>query len=263
MISKRFTRRDNRPKDFIRRSAMNKLERRVVTTRLTLRAAGAGDSGPGTLAGYAAKFNTLSQDLGGFKEQLCDGSCGRSGCRGAFTRALEEKQDIRALFNHDPNMVLGRLKTGTLKLRTDNTGLYFECQLPDTSIGRDVHTMVADGLVDQCSFAFKVADGGDEFSGGKTQSVRTVHDLNLFDVSAVTYPAYLDTSVSAHYDIATPPAPPVVLMTELERAQLRGERIAADDRVAYQHDVDESNRPRTIDPLQAAIRKNEARNAQR
>jgi HK97 family phage prohead protease len=223
----------------------NELERRIFASKLTLRAAAPGDPSPGTLSGYAAKFGTKSQDLGGFVEMLCAGNCGRAGCKGAFTRALKEKQDVRALFNHDANAVLGRLKTGTLKLKIDSTGLFWECKLPNTQIGRDVHTMVKDGLVDACSFAFKPTPEGEEWQTDSNKSaLRILHDLDLFDVSAVTYPAYIDTNVSAR-NLGRYISVPVrvgVLLDDADRLWIRkeesrkmGAKIRAD-----QSDDDES-----------------------
>jgi hypothetical protein len=136
--------------------------------------------------GYAAVFNSET-DLGYYREKIAPG---------AFTRALAEKQDVRCLFNHDPNHVLGRTKNSTLDLGQDNTGLKFSCDMADTSMGRDVHTLVKRGDVDQCSFGFVVRD--EEVAYSDDGSVlRTIKDADLFDVSIVTYPAYEQTSVEA------------------------------------------------------------------
>ena len=250
----------------------NEIERRILAGKLTLRAADKGTNSPGSLSGYAAVFGSKSQDLGGFVEMLCRGNCGKAGCRGAFANALEKKQDVRFLLNHDANVVLGRTKNGTLKLRQDTRGLFFDVTLPNTSAGRDVHAMVSDGLIDQCSFAFKVDpdNGGESYdeetdsATGRSQLVRTVHGCNLFDASCVTYPAYEDTSVgarnlAAHYHVSNAP---VVLVDSAdkdwclrENARKRGIQIANDDAAAYQGEVDSFNRPHTVDPLRAAIRK--------
>jgi HK97 family phage prohead protease len=252
----------------------NELEKRILAGKLTLRAADKGTNSPGSLMGYAAVFGSRSQDLGDFVEMLCAGRCGRAGCRGAFTNALEKKQDVRFLLNHDANVVLGRTKNGTLKLSQDTRGLCFDVALPNTQAGRDVHAMVSDGLIDQCSFAFKVDDdnGGESWDEetdsrtGKKQRVRTVHGCNLFDASVVTYPAYLDTSVGArnlgaHYHVT---AAPGVLVDEADRDWIRQEnarkmgiQIADDDARAYLNDVAANDRPRTIDPLTEEIRKAE------
>jgi HK97 family phage prohead protease len=162
------------------------IEKRIVASKLSLRAAPDGVASPGILEGYAATFNSWSQDLGGFKETIQ---------RGAFDRALRENQDVRCLVNHDPSLVLGRWNAGTLGLTTDAQGLRFTCQLPDTSAGRDIHTLVKRGDISQCSFAFRVADNGDQWNKQRTE--RTLTDVDLMDVSAVTYPAYEATSVSA------------------------------------------------------------------
>src|SRR5713226_411375 len=97
------------------------------------------------LRGYAARFNRLSEDLGGFHERLAPG---------VFTRGIA--QDVRALVNHDPTLVLGRTKSGTLKLAQDLVGLRFKVDLPATSYARDLAIVVKRGDVNQCSFSFVV-----------------------------------------------------------------------------------------------------------
>jgi len=144
---------------------------------------------PARIAGYAALFNSRSLDLGGFVETLAPG---------AFTAALEKDHDVRALFNHDPNLVLARTKSGTLRLKQDTKGLWIEADLPDTQVGRDLQISMERGDVDQMSFAFDVADGGDMWAtadDGLYERVIGQVD-NLYDVSPVTYPAYPDTSVA-------------------------------------------------------------------
>jgi len=159
---------------------------------VNLRAVGDGTTEPMMLQGYAAIFGSYSHDLGGFREKIKPG---------AFQRAISEKQDVRFLMNHDPNVVLGRTKSGTLVLREDDKGLFFRVNLPDTQAARDLHTSIGRGDMDQCSFSFKVVDGGQTWGEDKDSSgyfaTREVSNVDLFDVSAVTYPAYEDTSVSA------------------------------------------------------------------
>jgi HK97 family phage prohead protease len=150
------------------------------------------------LSGYAAKFNSSTMINKGTSNQFRERIAST-----AFARALRENADVRMLRNHDPNFVLGRTKSGTLRLSTDNVGLFFECLLPQTQDARDLHTVIKRGDMDQCSFAFKAPDGGDSWSeefdedSRQTIPLRTLRDVDLFDVSAVTYPAYEDTSVSA------------------------------------------------------------------
>jgi uncharacterized protein len=139
------------------------------------------------IEGYAAVFNTVT-DLGSFREKIAPG---------AFSKAIADKQDVRALFNHNPDNVLGRTKSGTLTLEEDNTGLKFTVDpMPDTTIGQDVHQMILRGDVDQCSFGFVVNRESVEYDADGV-ATRTVQECDLFDVSPVTYPAYPTTSVQA------------------------------------------------------------------
>lgn len=147
------------------------------------------------LEGYAASFNCLSQDLGGFREML------KPGC---FSRSLKEGADVKCTMNHDPNLLLGRVKNGSLKVSEDSYGLKFRCELDVASAtARELHTAVRSGLIDECSFAFTLPDGGDEWDesvdeNGKRFARRSVRNCDLIDVSAVTYPAYdKGTGVSA------------------------------------------------------------------
>jgi HK97 family phage prohead protease len=165
-----------------------KKEIRVITGA-QIRAAKSGDKP--AIEGYAAVFNQLSVPLWGFRERIMPG---------AFARALREDQDVRALMNHDPNLVLGRSKSGTLQMREDSKGLFFSCTLPDTQAARDLHALVSRGDIDQCSFGFTVTKQtwiDEKNADGTMQSIRELNDLDLFDVSAVTYPAYPQTSVDA------------------------------------------------------------------
>lgn len=141
------------------------------------------DNGKKTVVGYGAVFNSLSNDLGGFKEIISSG---------AFEGRLED--DVRFLINHD-GMPLGRTKSGTLDLSVDDRGLKYEVELPDTQTGRDLIISMERGDITQSSFAFIVED--DSWADADGQVVRTIHKVSrLFDVSAVTYPAYEEASVA-------------------------------------------------------------------
>jgi HK97 family phage prohead protease len=146
-----------------------------------------GDQGS-LLVGHAAVFNQLSEDLGGFREQVAPG---------AFSEAIE-KDDVRALFNHDSNFVLGRTGSGTLRLAQDVRGLAIEIDLPDTQTINDlVASPIERGDVSQMSFAFTVRPGGQDWAKDDTgQVVRTLKNVRLFDVSPVTYPAYRQTDIA-------------------------------------------------------------------
>lgn len=161
-----------------------KIERRFIPAT-EIRAESEGESRK--IVGYAALFNSRSQDLGGFEEVIAPG---------AFKDAIQGS-DIRSLFNHDPNLVLGRVKAGTLTVAEDERGLRIENDLPDTQVGRDLLVSMQRGDVDQMSFAFRVAKGGDVWEERDGTTVRTITKVaELFDVSPVTYPAYADTSVA-------------------------------------------------------------------
>lgn len=163
-------------------------ERRSFTVDLTAREARAeGDGETLTLVGYAAKFDRESQDLGGFREVIR---------KGAFARAVKE-DDVRALLNHDDNHVLGRSRSGTLRMEEDATGLRVEIDLPDTEAGRSLHTSVQRGDIDQMSFQFVTRqDRWTRTEGTSPDVLRELLDVRLYDVSPVTFPAYLDTEVS-------------------------------------------------------------------
>lgn len=148
-----------------------------------LRVTTATDQAP-VLRGYAAVFNSDSEDMGGWREQLAPG---------AFANAIKDGNDVRCLVNHDANLVLGRSKSGTLRMIEDEKGLAFECTLPDTQYARDLAVSVERGDISGCSFGmFCKKDSWEKRDGVPT---RIVHDVELFDVSAVTYPAYSATDV--------------------------------------------------------------------
>lgn len=134
--------------------------------------------------GYAAIFGEVA-DIGGYFDEVI--------ARGAFTETLKTT-DVRAYFNHDRGRVLGRISAGTLRLREDAKGLAVEIDLPDTSDGRDVRTLIDRGDVSGMSFRFNsVREVWDE-SGDKPQ--RTILQLELGEVSIVSEPAYDGTSVA-------------------------------------------------------------------
>lgn len=139
-----------------------------------------------TIRGYAAVFNTLSEELWGFFEMIAPG---------AFTNALT-RSDPFCLFNHEEDNVLGRLSSGTLRLNEDERGLAMECDLPDTQFARDLLVVIKRGDITQMSFAFTVLNDQWAYSGDKL--IRTITEVDkIYDVSPVTYPAYAETEVSA------------------------------------------------------------------
>ena len=154
----------------------NNFERRTVSEAVEFRD---NEAGGVTAYGYAARFDARSQNLGGFVERIAPG---------AFKQTLQEA-DVRGLFNHDPNYVLGRNRAGTLRMHEDDVGLAYEIDLPNTSAGRDVAELLRRGDVSGSSFGFRMID--EEW--GETDSgfpERTVKVAALRDVGPVTFPAY-------------------------------------------------------------------------
>jgi HK97 family phage prohead protease len=184
------------------------------------------DNGKTIVRGYAAVFNSMSEDLGGFKEKIAPGF---------FDKVLAN--DVRALFNHDSNLILGRTASGTCRIGVDANGLWFEYDDPQTSYSEDLQKSLIRGDVSQCSFAFSINyDSGDLWEKQPDGSyIRTLLICEqLYDVSPVTYPAYTGTSVGMRAnDLAvayrsletirqaeTPPPPAYDFARSVERIRL-------------------------------------------
>jgi HK97 family phage prohead protease len=137
---------------------------------------------PTRIVGYGSVFNIRSEPLWGFREIIKPG---------AFDDVLND--DVRGLFNHDPNFILGRSTSGTLKVSVDERGLQYNIQAPDTQTIRDlVLAPMQRGDINQSSFAFRVARDGDHwYEDEEGVVIREIHKFSrLYDVSPVTYPAY-------------------------------------------------------------------------
>jgi uncharacterized protein len=140
--------------------------------------------GKTTVVGYAAVFGDVT-DIGGyFREVLAPG---------AFTETLKTA-DVRAYFDHDRGRVLGRSTAGTLRLKEDAKGLAVEIDLPDTSDGRDVRTLIERGDISGMSFGFIVTR--QEWDETGDVPLRTIHEVELIEVSIVSEPAYDGTSIA-------------------------------------------------------------------
>lgn len=156
---------------------MSEFETREFTTTIELRAEGDGN----TFSGYAALFDSPSEPLP-FTEVIK---------RGAFTRSLKSRNDVKMLWNHDSGAVLASTRSGTLSLVEDERGLKVTAVLPDTTAGRDARELISKGIVDAMSFGFSVPSGGDSWSSdGNT---RTLKSVRLHEVSVVAWPAYSAT----------------------------------------------------------------------
>jgi HK97 family phage prohead protease len=146
------------------------MERRTTTQRA--------DVNGQTIAGYAAVFNSPSEDLGGFIEYIAPG---------AFDSVMND--DVRGFYNHDYNYLLGRASSGTLRLSTDERGLRYEIDLPNTTYANDLIELMRRGDVNQSSFAFMIES--DNWSVKGKQNIRTITKISrLIDVAPVVIPAY-------------------------------------------------------------------------
>lgn len=190
-------------------------ERRVIASRGLRVERRADDKGP-VIRGYAAVFNQMSEDLGWFIEEIKPG---------AFSKTIKE-DDIRALWNHDSNHVLGRNVAGTLALSEDERGLLCEITPPAAQWATDLTVSIERGDVSQMSFGFYAR--GEEWRRENDKNVRTLTDVVLFDVSPVTFPAYPQTEVGMRsLRIAGAPFDPLGAI--LLRAQ-RGLPLTSEDR---------------------------------
>lgn len=139
------------------------------------------------IIGHAAVFNQLSEDLGGFREQIAPG---------AFVEAIET-DDVRALFNHNSDHILGRNRAKTLTLQEDARGLAIEIIPPDTQIARDLMVSMERGDITQMSFGFSLRPNGDNWAmDDDGRVIRTLTKVRLYDVSPVVFPAYPQTDVA-------------------------------------------------------------------
>lgn len=162
---------------------MEKMEKRTFDIEMRVIQ---GEDGKRTMTGHAAVFNTLT-DLGwGIREKVAPG---------AFAESIG-KDDVRALFNHDPNYVLGRNTSGTLRMYEDEKGLAVEIDPPDTQFARDLAVSMERGDITQMSFAFQVVKQSWEEKEG--YDLRTLEKVKLWDVSPVTYPAYTQTDIAVN-----------------------------------------------------------------
>jgi hypothetical protein len=199
---------------------LTKLETREFEISLELRE----DGDQMTLTGYAALFNSRSENLGGFTEVIAPG---------AFSRSLKSRNDIKLLWNHDTSAVLGSTRSGTLKLVEDERGLRVEASLPNTTHGRDARELVKRGDVTGFSFGFTIPGrGGDEWNAEGTE--RTLKSVRLHEVSLTPFPAYTATNGTAQMRGLDK----VAKRAEVDPDQLadsllkleQGEEISSDDR---------------------------------
>lgn len=168
---------------------MKDIEKRMLPGQLCeMRVSADNESAPPQIVGYGAVFNSRSQVMyDSFVEEIAPG---------AFDGVMTD--DVRALFNHDANFILGRTRSGTLKLELDAKGLAYTITPPDTQTVRDmVLAPLSRGDVSGSSFAFRVGRDGDDWRKEGELVIRTIHKFErLLDVSPVTYPAYDDSQAA-------------------------------------------------------------------
>lgn len=187
-------------------------EVRYLTVR-DLRASGEGEEP--RISGYAAVFDVLSDDLGGFRERIQGG---------AFEETLKS-QDQKALWNHNTNLVLGSIRAKTLELGEDEVGLRFVIYPPKTQAGIDALESMRRGDVDQMSFAFRTVK--DDWQQVGDQIIRTLKEVKLYEVSPVAFPAYPQTSafVRTSYEEFINRQAPVVDGAQEHEEQERQKRL--------------------------------------
>lgn len=157
---------------------------RITNNESNIRSS-AEEDGQEYLTGYAALFGDPTLIAHSFYESIHPD---------AFQSALARNDDVRALFNHDPNLILARTKSGSLKLEVDSKGLKSTIRIPDTTLGKDLKYHIEAGDISQMSFAFIILR---EEKRGVLNDVPwyEILDLELFDVAPVTYPAYENTNI--------------------------------------------------------------------
>jgi HK97 family phage prohead protease len=176
----------SKPKDYIEN--IENAERRFFVAPVTIETRTEDDSEVSVIEGYAATFNSRTEIGSWFEEEILPG---------AFDDVLND--DVRCLFNHDPNFVLARSVNGqgTLTLSVDATGLKYRYETPNVSYANDLAENIKLGNVSQSSFAFRAKEVIWREVSDDLDLRQIVKVERLYDVAPVTYPAYQDTSVAS------------------------------------------------------------------
>jgi uncharacterized protein len=221
--------------------ALSKLETRIVEVdKFEVREDGDGMR----LEGYAALFNSRSENLGGFTETIRPG---------AFRASLKARNDIKLLWNHNSDIVLGSTRAGTMTLTEDERGLKVSALLPNNTAGRDARESISRGDVTGFSFGFSMpARGGDEWNSEGTE--RVLKSVRLHEVSVgVAFPAYPETNGTATVrgldKIAQRAQVDADALADALLKIENGEDISSDDRNLLQTVIDElAPAPEIVEP---------------
>jgi uncharacterized protein len=183
---------------------MNPIERRNTANPVALVRAEGADPKPSKIAGHAAVFFNAA-DAG--TEYILMEYDGRKIIErimpGAFDGVLAD--DVRCLYDHETDKLLGRTRSGTARIASDATGLGYECDLPETTLAADLRALIARGDITGSSFAFTVAGDGYHWLTEEARDIRVITRIErLYDVGPVTYPAYeaSTTGLRASGDLA-------------------------------------------------------------
>ncbi len=197
--------------------------------------------------GYAYRLDTVADIGGEYLERILPG---------AGARAIREKQDCKFLINHNPSLILARVGNGSLELKEDMAGLWFRATVVETTAGNDFLSLTRSGLINECSFSFMAVKerwSKTKDATGKMRDLRELQDINLFDVSAVVFPAYSGTSVSAESSLAAsagagrmsvmfPSGPPMSLPVELRNRIQLATQISQEERAFRERVRAQANR---------------------
>lgn len=154
-------------------------------SKIEIRSAAVGVSDK-RLTGYVVPWNSESEIIYGEFIESFD--------RGAFADCINSGSDIRALFEHSNNCLLGRTKSGTLKLEEDNAGLHFDIDVPDNNLGRDLVVSVGRGDITGMSFGFRALEESWNFDVEPPR--RTIQKAELYEITVTSLPAYTESDVS-------------------------------------------------------------------
>ena len=174
------------------------------------------------IVGHAAVWNTWADISGYFRERILPG---------AFKKTLKEA-DIRALIEHDPMLIIGRNKAGTLRMNEDEKGLAVEIDIPDTSYGRDLVVSIKRGDKTQMSFGFQAVQTNDDYNN----DTREIKEAKLFDVSMVSFPAYSQTTAqvrSAFQKTTIPPDKTDEMWQSIFEKLRSGEEMTEEERQLF------------------------------